>query len=342
MQVTFTRFHSANHRPLRAGVIAVMIGLTALNPLRASQAADSDYGYFGPKKTIAVARFDAHGGFIANYGSWDIGGGLAAMMVSELEKTNRFRVVSRSDLDAVFREQEYSMRGLTATDTVKAGRLLGAQYLIRGSVTEFDAAEKGKGISFGGKLGGVLGSLSPRSQTGHVTIDISVIDSTTGLIVETFTAEKKIKSRALALNLAHRDFSFGGDNFSKTSLGKAARGAISQAVDHIASAMTNLPWEAQVAQVHSNKLFVNAGMDSGLRVGDTLHIHRVTEQIIDPVTGEILGSEETEIGTAEVQSVKDRYAVASFDTFMVPLVGDTLRLSPANFNQTAQLTVAAQ
>jgi hypothetical protein len=32
----------------------------------------------GPKKRIAVAKFDTIGSFSAEYGRWDIGGGLAA------------------------------------------------------------------------------------------------------------------------------------------------------------------------------------------------------------------------------------------------------------------------
>ena len=30
--------------------------------------------YNGPKKTVAVAKFDATGSFLAKYGGWDVGG----------------------------------------------------------------------------------------------------------------------------------------------------------------------------------------------------------------------------------------------------------------------------
>src|SRR4030042_3445776 len=84
----------------------------------------------GPKKTIAVTKFDAHGAFVGKYGGWDIGGGLAAMLVSELNKTDRFIVIDRADLAAVFKEHEMALQGLTATKDIKAGQLLGAQLLL--------------------------------------------------------------------------------------------------------------------------------------------------------------------------------------------------------------------
>ena len=38
----------------------------------------------GPKKRIAVAKFDTIGSFSAEYGTWDIGGGLAAQLTTAL------------------------------------------------------------------------------------------------------------------------------------------------------------------------------------------------------------------------------------------------------------------
>ena len=59
----------------------------------------------GPKKTIAVARFDGHGNFTSHYGGWDtVGGGLAAMLITELTQSGRFIVVDPADMDAVLRE----------------------------------------------------------------------------------------------------------------------------------------------------------------------------------------------------------------------------------------------
>ena len=47
----------------------------------------------GPKKRIAVAKFDTIGSFSAEYGTWDIGGGLAAQLTTALVESGQFIVV---------------------------------------------------------------------------------------------------------------------------------------------------------------------------------------------------------------------------------------------------------
>jgi curli biogenesis system outer membrane secretion channel CsgG len=47
----------------------------------------------GPKRVVAVARFDAVGSFTAVYGNWDVGGGLEAMLITALMESGRFIVV---------------------------------------------------------------------------------------------------------------------------------------------------------------------------------------------------------------------------------------------------------
>lgn len=63
----------------------------------------------GPKKRIAVAKFDAAGAFLAQYGGWDIGGGLAAQLTTALVNSGHFIVVERAEFTLVLREQEMSI-----------------------------------------------------------------------------------------------------------------------------------------------------------------------------------------------------------------------------------------
>ena len=80
----------------------------------------------GPKRTIAVGKFDAIGAFTQKYGDWDIGGGLAAMLTSALVKSDRFVVIERAELSQILSEQElnahsdengHPFRGKAATCT---------------------------------------------------------------------------------------------------------------------------------------------------------------------------------------------------------------------------------
>lgn len=299
-------------------------------------AAHASYAHerIGPKKSVAVIDFGANGAFLAYYGDWNAGGGLAAMLESELTQSDLFRVANRSRLDAALYEQQLSANGLTAAPVAQAGGLVGAQYLIEGTVTDFTLAEKGGGVSLGGTVSGVLGGISPQSRTGNVSIDFRVMDSTSNEVVASFTVSKKVRSRSIALSASKSGFKVGANSFENTPLGDAAREAMQEAAYMIADSLEDKSWAAQVAQVRANTLYVNAGAESGLQTGDTLRILRVVDQIVDPMTGATLGMEKAEIGRAVVSSVADKYARADYSSSIAPEPGDILTFETSQSSPT--------
>ena len=110
----------------------------------------------GPRLTITVARFNLKADFEAVYGPTDVGGGLTSMLTTALSESNRFLVVERGLISDVFAEQELTAAGLVSEEAAaRPGKLIGAQLLVVGSITEFNEAESGKGFSIGiGGLGG--------------------------------------------------------------------------------------------------------------------------------------------------------------------------------------------
>ncbi|MBT8471628.1 MAG: hypothetical protein KJN99_03425 [Marinicaulis sp.] len=287
----------------------------------------------GPKKSVAVVDFGATGSFLYQYGQWEAGGGLAAMLETELAQTNQFRLAQRSHLDAALYEQQLSESGLTAAPTARSGQLVGAQYLVRANVTDFTLSEKGGGLSIGGNIGGVLGGISPQTRKGRISIDFQIFDSTSGEIVDSFSVTEKVKSKSIAVSASKSGLNVGGNTFKNTPLGQAARNAITEAADRISDALRNKSWSAHVAQASASTLFVNVGADAGLNPGDTLKIYRIVEQINDPITGAILGVEKAEIGSATVSSVAEQYAKASFSAVTMPEAGDILTFTNTQLAQ---------
>lgn len=322
------------HRSLRRiALIGALAVATACASASAPVQAESPnraapVGNFGPKKTIAVARFDANGAFVARYGGYDVvGGGLAAQLSTALAQSGRYTLVDRSDLSSVLREQEMGMRGLTTANTApRTGELLGAQLLIRGSVTSFEQANEGGGLRIGGPItSSFFGGIAARGDRGHVTMDLRVIDTTTGRVVATTTIEKKVSRSSLALTGTAHNVNFGGDAYQRTALGRATREAIEEAVAWLASSADTVPWAAQVAKVQHDQVYINAGSNANLKPGDTLRVYRVVERVLDPVTGELLGIEEAEIGSLQIGSVNARYSTASFSGRHAPRTGDLVR-----------------
>jgi curli biogenesis system outer membrane secretion channel CsgG len=292
-----------------ATVLAVACAAAPVAPaLAASGAAEIAYPvYQGPKKTIAVSKFDAVGSFVGQYGGWDVGGGLAAMLTSALARTNRFVVVERPDLDSVLREKQMALSGVTRG--VSGRQLLGAQTIVRGSVTTFEQGNSGGGLNIGLNLPGFNGGAAGRTMNGHVVIELRLIDAETGAIISTSRVEKQVRSRSVALQGSVRNVSFGGDQFNNTSLGKAAEEAIAEAVDRIVARMEQVPFQALVAKVDGSRVSINAGRNANLVPGTRMRIVRTTDSIRDPQTGELLGSSRSTVGDIEIVQVEDRYAV---------------------------------
>lgn len=84
-------------------------------------------------KTVAVLYFDNATGS-ADYDA--IGRGIAAMLITDLSAVPQLRLVERDRLQAVLTEQQMQRSPLFDPATaVRAGKLLGAQYLLTGSVS---------------------------------------------------------------------------------------------------------------------------------------------------------------------------------------------------------------
>jgi curli biogenesis system outer membrane secretion channel CsgG len=282
----------------------------------------------GPKRTLSVVKFDANGAFVQKYGGWDIGGGLAAMLATELEKTGRFILVDRADLDSVLKEKELSLSGLAQTAGGER-QLLPAQLLVRGSVTQFDEQEKGGGLSLGVGSNALSGALGRRGSTGSVTIDLKVVDAANGVVVSTYTVRKQVSASSMALRAGYDDIALSGDRFNQSSLGQATREAIAEAAQQIVARVGSVAWRGMVARVDGDRAYINAGRNANISEGSQLRAIRTVNTITDPATGEVLGAEESTIGDMVVEQVEDRYSVARYSGHHPLQRGDVVLLLPA-------------
>ena len=280
------------------------------------------------KKRIAVMRFES----TDKFGGGDVGEGLSAMLSTELTKSEKFVVVERAALSDILGEQQLGGKGLATPESAAAsGKLLGAQILVRGTVTDFEPAKQGGGAQIsvaGGNLpiGGLLGK---GGSTAYVAIDLRLIDAVTGEVIDTYRAEAEAKASSTHFALQHvkTGVGFGTEQFNKTPLGKAALQAIQGAVSYITRRTGSIPWSGRISEVTENgKIYVNAGEDVGLKPGDELDIFVVTKEIKDPDTGAILGVEEHRLGALKIESAKPRFSVGVLQEGPSPKTGDTVRV----------------
>jgi curli biogenesis system outer membrane secretion channel CsgG len=186
------------------------------------------------KPVMAVVEFKNHTTAAWWYGG--VGNDLADMLTNELAGLDKFSMVERAKLGAVLGEQDLALDGRVAPGTAaKAGKLTGAQFLVTGTVSAYEENTKGtggglsvKGIGLGGSKG-----------ESYIAIDLRVVNSTTGNIVQTRTVEARSSSKSIGVAVSKGSVAGGFGKMEKTPAGKAIRACIIEASEYLACAMVD-------------------------------------------------------------------------------------------------------
>jgi curli biogenesis system outer membrane secretion channel CsgG len=174
--------HSSNRKP--HALVATLLLALLVAVVGPSLAQD--------KPRIAVLEFEAKADQ-QWYGWWRSGGSSAVqdVMVTELVKSGKFRVIEREKLDALMREKNLSLSGDVSVDTaIKAGRLLGVKYFVTGAITEY--GEEGADVR--APSVGKLPSFGVGKKTFTAAINARIIDTETGEIMWADDARGEAKS----------------------------------------------------------------------------------------------------------------------------------------------------
>ncbi len=143
------------------------------------------------------------------------------------------------------------------------------------------------------------------------TISLGVYNTETGTILRQFSARNPV--------FLTREK---GEMSSERVKVKAVDLAIELVADDLLKAILGLDWHARVAAVEGDKVFVDAGSQSGLQKGDVLEVYAPGEQIIDKTTnrplGRTKGSFKGELEVSEVFGVDAAWAVAKQPASFVP------------------------
>ncbi len=271
----------------------------------------------GLKKRIAVADFEDK----SRHSWWsgdNVGTGMSDMLATALMETGRFVVLERQRVGDIIGEQDMVSAGRISKKTgAKTGKIIGAQFMIYGAVTEFEQKERGGGFGFGYKgIGiGVSGSKA------HVGVDMRVYDTTTGQIIASKRAVGTCDEKSLALGVSRGGVNFGIGNFQKTPIGKACRKAIEEAVAFISTTVGAIPtmsagelsgWEGKIIMVKGDKIYINGGSNYNIKSGDEFVVYKGGEKLIDPDTGDVLGTTEGKwVGQIKAISVSEGFSICT-------------------------------
>ncbi len=285
----------------------------------------------GRKKRVAVFDFDyatVQTYSAAAFGSnVDVGKGISDLTVKYLVQDGTYSVIDRKAMDKILAEQNFSNSDrANPTSAAKLGKLLGVDAIIVGSVTQFGNDTKNTNVGGGGGgWGGYgIGGFGHKKSKAIVAVDSRIINIDTAEIMA--VAEGKGESSRESTSLLGGGSNwhgfgggavdFGSSDFQQTILGEAVNAAVKQMSGELIADNTKLEArtvivEGLVAAVDGGQVVLNVGAKAGLKKGDQMNVERVTREIKDPATGQVIRRMSSQVGVISLTDVDDISAVGT-------------------------------
>ncbi len=283
----------------------------------------------GRKKRVAIFDFDFSAippATVAQLGqNIDIGKGVSDLLVKYLVQDGTYSIIERQQLDKIMSEQNFSNSDrANPNSAAKIGKILGVDAIIVGSITQFGNETKNTGVGGGGGgFGGFgLGGFKHTNSKAIVNIDARIVDIDTAEILGVAEGHGESSRSSTSLTgggsnwhgFGGGNVDFGSSDFQETILGEAVKASVEQLsagliADNTKVSARTIIVSGLVAAVDSGQIVLNVGAKAGLKVGDQLNVERVTKEIKDPSTGQVIRRLATPVGVVKVTDVDDLSAV---------------------------------
>jgi curli biogenesis system outer membrane secretion channel CsgG len=250
--------------------------------------------------------------------------GIQEMLTVALYDTKRFDVIEEKRIREVESEQmRKDVQEPSPNSIMNVGKVLGAQYLVYGTVNEWNpersnrSVAPGNGImgigskllghAAGGMLGSAAGMLGGSKKEAEVAVTFALTDVANGQIL--FTTSER--ARLGEWNLKWGAPGGGaGDNASRTPVNYVIRACANKAAFKIATFLRNRKWKGSVVQMKGADIFINAGSQQGMAPDSKLAVQSVRGIVRDPENHTILGEDLHGIGTLKVIAVQPGFSIA--------------------------------
>ena len=271
----------------------------------------------------------------------DVGRGICDLLVKHLVNDGSYTVVERRMLDKILAEQNFSTsdRANPAT-AAKIGKILGLDAIIVGSITQFGGETQQTTV---GGVGGArgpfgIGGFGRKKTKAIVSVDARLIDVDTAEILAVADGKGESKRESTSLlggggswgGFGGGSVDFGSKNFQETIIGEAVKAAVEQLSTNVIAAKGKLHGrtvilEGLVAAIEGDTVVLNVGAKAGAKVGDQLSVERVTKEIKDPATGQVIRRLSSKIGVIQITEVDEVSAVAKIVSGSGFKVGDVAK-----------------
>lgn len=270
--------------------------------------------------------------------------GIQEMLTVALYDTKRFDVIEQKRIEEIKREQTRtdtlslaeSLQTNTATVNHSApskrtrtaaaelsppaitsvGRVLGAQFLVYGTVNEWTPDRINRSASGpsgllsripgAGSLVGALGTPKLAKNEAEVAITVTLADVATGQVLYTTTQRARVGASHLDLGGG----SAGGESSEKTPVTYAIAASANKAAFEIARFLKDRKWNGAIVAREGAKIYVNSGSQGGMQPGTVLRVKKVIKNVFDEESHTFLGEDTDNLCSITILKVAANFSVA--------------------------------
>ncbi|HVR99683.1 MAG TPA: CsgG/HfaB family protein [Thermoanaerobaculia bacterium] len=228
--------------------------------------------------------------------------GIQEMLTVALFNTKRFDVIEQKRVEEVLAQQKRKdVAEPSPTSVINVGKVLGAQYLVYGTVNEW-SPERANSNMGPGRL------FNAGKKESEIAITFSLTDVGTGHVL--FTTAERARMGEWGFGFGAPDGSGSGTTTQNTPINYAIRACANKAAFKIATFLRDRKWKGSVVDIKGADLFVNAGSQQGMAPLTKLSVQAVRGIVKDAESGTVLGEDLRGIGTLEVIAVQPGFSIA--------------------------------
>jgi hypothetical protein len=237
---------------------------------------------------------------------------ITAKLEEGLRSSRRFKMYERNTeilAKSVLTEQNFAQSDLAAGNAAEFGKLSNVGLVVQPIVSKFSM-----GAAFKKQAG--LPGIYSRTDNGKLEVTFKILDTTTGEIKTVVSEEAKYHFKVKMIK------------GRKGGPGKPVyRKLVSNVTQLGTNSIVNVIFPILVMKAKGRQIYLNRGKGGGLKVGEIMTLYSAGEELIDPSSGEVLGSEEMSIGKVRIKRVTPKFSIAVpvGDLDDDPKVGDIIR-----------------
>ena len=228
--------------------------------------------FSGVRKKIAILTFFNE----SPYGGKDLAITATEELKKELGRTGEFIIDFSAKKMFNSSKEIYSGGGLKLVQMSRQAKMAGLNLVIFGRIIDARIRQKSDEIGFIRKI----------KYYAEGTIEIKVFDINESKeiftdIIKSYVDDVRYQffSKSRNDHLAYR----------RSLFRYTMKVAVKKVIRKILDVSAKLDWVGRVAKVIGDKVYINAGRDSGINIGDILKVVTEGQEIYDPETGALIG-----------------------------------------------------